>query len=258
MKFMISKETYKKIKYTLNIYTERINDLYEKTIKNQKENYPEFKVDFVKIEHSPITPNKKKPKIRKKIYKKLERENKFRPDAMRMEIKSIKSGPEEEIIDEILKDKKLSGAEYEIEKIKIATKLDSVLKNYHNNFKRSFNEAFSLFENMNNEIMNNLRIIDKIYDRSVFGLDDLREKFLTKGIDLSRFEYWDTLNEFHLMRNSLTHKDGLIDQKYIDKSRFRDNNDLGREIFVYEELFRSLIYHIFYYIEFITFCFNEF
>lgn len=33
------------------------------------------------------------------------------------------------------------------------------------------------------------------------------------------------------MRSNLIHKNGLIDKKYIDKSKFRDINDLGKKIF---------------------------
>jgi len=91
---------------------------------------------------------------------------------------------------------------------------------FFNNYKRGFDEIFSLFEKFSNDLFSiygnwvSQYILER---RSIHGINNINDNYKKLlGIDLAmNFKYWKELAKYHYMRNIFIHKDGEIDKDFI-------------------------------------------
>ncbi len=134
----------------------------------------------------------------------------------------------------------------------VKVKIPALIDTYFERPKSSYNELFSLFENFNNDIFNLFNLKIKTQGRSAHSLEDISKEYKKLKINIVKFQHWEELNEFHHIRNALVHKDGLIDEKFIEKSNIRTKKDVGKTIQVYPELLYSLTIILLHFINFVV------
>ncbi|KKN08443.1 hypothetical protein LCGC14_1056670 [marine sediment metagenome] len=236
-------------------YKQRIQNLYKNAISDQDTRFPTIPVDLVKINFPKDIPEKKREKINVKIIKDLKKQKKLRPNATLLNIKSITTyDNDEELMKDLLRE--MPSTDENIEEVYhgVKIKMPSLIDTYFERFKSSFNELFSLFENYNNDVFNLFNLKIKTQGRSAHSLENISKEYGKLKINMEKFQHWVDLNELHLIRNALVHKDGLIDEIFIEKSTIRTNEDVGKTIQVNAELLFSLTLMI---LRFINFVFIE-
>ncbi len=236
-------------------YKQRIINLYNNAISDQDKRFPTIPVDLVKIDFPKDIPEKKREKLNKKIIKDLKKQNKLRPGATLLNIKSIKTyDNDEELMKDLLRDKPPTNENIAEVYHGVKVKMPSMIDTYFERLKSSYNELFSLFENFNNDVFNLFNLKIKTQGRSAHSLEDISKEYNKLKINVEKFQHWDELNELHIIRNALVHKDGLIDEKFIEKSTIRTKKDVGKTIQVNPELLYSLTIIL---LRFINFVFSK-
>ena len=233
-------------------YKQRIRSLYDNAISDQEKRFPTIPVDFLKIDVPKNVPEKKVAKINKKVIEDLKKQNKLRPDATLLNIKSIKNyDDDEELMKDLLREMPPTNENIAEVYHGVKVKMPTIIDTYFERLKSSYNELFSLFENYNNDIFNLFNLKIKTQGRSAHRLEDISKEYNKLKINIEKFQHWDELNELHLIRNALVHKDGLIDEGLINKSKIRTKKDVGKKIHVYPELLYSLTIILLLFINFV-------
>lgn len=233
-------------------YKQRIMNLYNNAISDQEKRFPTIPVDLVRINFPKDVPEKKREKINKKVIEDLKKKNKLRPDATLLNIKSIKHyDNDEELIKDLLREKPPTKENILEAYHGVKVNMPSMIDTFFERLKSSYNELFSVFENFNNDVFNLYTLKIKTQGRSAHNLGDISKEYSKLKMRVEKFQHWNELIELHLIRNALVHKDGLIDQKFIEKSTIQTKNDVGRIIKVYPELLYSLTIILLRFINFV-------
>ncbi len=201
-------------------YEIKIENVQIEVNNTQKILHPEIPGLFVKFEIPREVPKEKRESFERKLIEKIKEENKGKKCFFIKEIHQLN----EEYVNEVLSEAKIEGdKEKELMGLRMRVLVSegfNPFDMFFNNYKRGFDEVFSLFEKFSNDIFSIYgNWVDEyiLESRSIHGINKINDyynKFL--GIDLAKnFKYWKKLAMYHFMRNIFVHKDGVIDKEFI-------------------------------------------
>lgn len=182
--------------------------------------HPELPGLFVKYEIPKEVPKEKREVIERKLIKKIKEENKGITCFFIKEMHQLN----EEYVNKVISEAKIEGdKEKELMGLRMRVLISgdfNPFDMFFNNYKRGFDEIFSLFEKFSNDLFSiygNWMTQYILERRSIHGINKINDNYKKLlGIDLAmNFKYWKELAKYHYMRNIFIHKDGVIDKDFI-------------------------------------------
>lgn len=232
-----------KVQDLYNYYKMRIHGLQEEIIEATNQLHPQLHQLISKADLASNVPTNKRKKILNKLSKRIEKEYGETPWI-------IEDKRTIEDMDEFIKETKEKG---EYKNIKEFERFEKIMKGMDSSFfnpydliygffKMGIIVAFVFFEAFNNELIN---IIDELTDdekyiaRSVHNVEVNLKEEINEHLEISietDFVYWEYLLYYHYLRHILVHRNGKVDDVFINKVK-----ELKIELPEYEKSATTLI-----------------
>ena len=257
------RDNFQKLEEIFNNYLLRLLNLQEDIVRAYDLSHPNQKTLIGKIEHSKNSPKRRKDKVIKRLYKKLD---KNRNESIWF-IKSRHSLDQDNVddyIEVIRKEENLKGKEFKRFKLWMKGSTSKKFNPYdilYSYFKIGIIVAFTLFEAFNNEIiglLKNISIEQQLQGIGIHSVEGDLKKELNKLFKIkieNDLNIWIHLVHFHQVRNLLIHRDGQIDDYYMRKVKElgmeHNNFQVGDYILIEKNTFLDVIVIIRIYFEYI-------
>ncbi len=251
-----------KVQDLYNYYKMRIQELQEEIIQATYKLHPQINQLIAKVDLPNNVPIDKRKKILNKVSKRIEKEYGETPWI----IEDTRIIEDTEKFIKQTKEKGEYRNKHEFERFqRIMKGMDSIFFNpydlIYGFFKMGIIVAFVFFEAFNNELINIIDELpddDKYKDRSVHNIKTHLRNEMNRLLRIkieTEFEYWEYLIYYHYLRQILVHRDGKIDEDYINKVKELKiklpEYEKGAIVLVDQRLFISVTRLILLYINFI-------